>query len=395
MKNNFLLIGIDGGATKVSGCQVIVNEKDNSFLLGQEHAKRSYSEIPGYVQNFKPIELAIQLAEKEAAEINPTDDEQQQAAVYIEACARVVEELVEKSNQRKLLIGLGMPGLKTNDKRGIAMIANGPRMINFTDQLEKRLAIRDIKFIQPIQKLGSDADYCGIGENYSKDGLFHDVENAYYLGGGTGAADAMKLDGKLMPFDEIKEWVAKSWEMQNEAGRSLEQFASAGGMQSIYAEFAGKSIAYLNEANIYPLQIAEMAGNGDSVAKKTFTLIAENLALLLFERITTLFAGWQDLFSFINPNRTPLQKYHPRHGYLFQRIVIGQRLGELFDSKTGLIILKKPVFNKLELLIQQSTILDNLAKNHYQNLDGIIQVSSLRAAPALGAGIDAFMSMKN
>jgi predicted NBD/HSP70 family sugar kinase len=392
--NNFLLIGIDGGATKVSGWQIRVNERDGSFLLGQNHGERSYNNIPGFISDFKPIELAKQLAEKEAVQINPTDDEQQQAAVFVEACAQIIEELIKKCNNNQVLIGMGMPGLKTEDKRGIAMIANGPRMIRFSDQLERRLKIREIDLVQPIHKLGSDADYCGIGENYSEDGLLRGIENGYYLGGGTGAADAMKLDGRLVPFDEAKEWIAKSWEMKNADGKSMEQFASSGGIQTIYADISGRDRVELNEQQIFPPQIAEMAKDGDKAAKKTYDLVVENLAHLFYERITALFAGWQGLFSFLNPNKPELLKDHPFRNHVFDRIIIGQRLGYLIASDTGSAILKQPVLNRLDQLIQQSNTLDNKAKEHYKNLNDLIHVSKLRAAPALGAGIDAYLNWK-
>ena len=328
------------------------------------------------------------------AQINPTDDEQQQAAVYVEACAQVIEELIEKCNNNRVLIGIGMPGLKTGDKRGIAMIANGPRMIRFSDQLERRLQIREIDFVQPVHKLGSDADYCGIGENYSEDGLLRNVKNGYYLGGGTGAADAMKLNSQLVTFDEAKEWIAKSWEMKNADGLSMEQFASSGGIQNMYAKISRIDRIELNEKQIYPPQIAEMAKDSDNNAIKTFNLIAENLAILLYERITTIFAGWQEMLTFINPNKPELIKDHPFRNHVFYRIIIGQRLGDLFASDTGSIILKQPVLNKLDQFIQQSNLLDDIAKKHYKNLNEIIQISKLRAAPALGAGIDAYLNWK-
>ncbi len=394
MDNNFLLIGIDGGASKVSGWQVILNEKDGSFSLGNEHTERSYNEIPGFISNFKSIELAKQLAEKETGHINPTEDEQQQSAVYVETCAQVIEELIKRYKNNKVLIGLGMPGLKTEDQRGIVIIANGPRMIRFADQLERRLQIREINLIQPIQKLGSDADYCGIGENYSEKGLFRDIENGYYLGGGTGAADAMKLNGQLIPFDKAKGWITKSWEMQNSDGKSIEQYASSRGMRNIYAEISGRNISELHEKQIYPPQITDLAKGGDMAAKKTFELITENLALLLYERITTLFAGWQGLFTFINLNKPRLFKDHPFRNRVFDRIIVGQRLGELFESQTGSVILKQPLINKLDQLIQQSNILDSTAKEHYKNMNAIIKESKLRAAPALGAGIDAYLNWK-
>ncbi|MGP8331451.1 MAG: hypothetical protein ACT6FB_03815 [Methanosarcinaceae archaeon] len=392
MQKDFLLIGIDGGATKVSGWEVKLNEDDKTFTLGGLHEERSYIGIPGYLPDFKPVDIAVQLKERGNHNIKPTKDEEQQAAVYVEACAQVIESIVEQSSIKKVLIGLGMPGLKSEDKRGISVVANGPRMIRYSNQLEKRLEIKNIKFAAPIHHLGSDADYCGIGENYSQKGLFRKIANAYYLGGGTGAADAMKLDNKLIPFDQTKDWIAKCWEMKSNDGRSLERFASAGGIQSIYADLSKTDIAELNKKNVYPLQIAEFAVKGGAAAKKTFELVAANLALLLYERITTLYSGWQSLFDFVNSSRPPLKADHPFIGKVFERIIIGQRLGELFDDTGGGKVLKEPFLLELNSMIQNSTCLDTKAKQHYIDLQNIIVTSKLREAPAIGAGIDAYFN---
>jgi len=392
MKNDFLLLGIDGGASKVSGWEVKIIESDITFTLGDIQAERSYRNIPGFITEFKPIDVQQQLKDRDSNNLKPTPDEEQQAAVYVEACAQVIEEIVEKNNNNKILVGLGMPGLKTENQRGIAVVANGPRMIRYCDQLENRLQIRNIEFVTPVDHIGSDADYCGIGENYSSEGLFRSVKNAYYLGGGTGVADALKLNGELVPFDATKDWIAKSWEMKSENGRSLERFASAAGIQSIYADIAKVEVSELNSKNIFPLQIAELASSGDTTAMETFQLVGENIALLLFERISTLYAGWQSLFEFINPNRANLSNNHSYKGNKFERIIIGQRLGELFDSETGKKVLQKPVLEKLSSKIETSDVLDTKTKNHYKRLNQIVQTSKLREAPAIGAGIDAYLT---
>ena len=202
-------------------------------------------------------------------------------------------------------------------------------------------------------------------------------------------ADALKLNGNLLPFDQTKEWMAKSWEMKSDDGRSLERFASAGGIQSIYAEISGTELEALNTENIYPLQISELAKKGDKNAVATFTLVVEQLSQLLYERITTLYSGWQSIFSFMNANRAVLDPKHKFTGSLFEKIIIGQRLGELMQTAHGTDTLLKPLMKRLHQLIQDSTILDKKAKTHYANLEERIIISRLREAPALGAGIDA------
>jgi predicted NBD/HSP70 family sugar kinase len=389
---DILLIGIDGGATKVSGWQVIPHDDNRTFKLDRFGYSKSYKEIPGFLADFKPVAIPEQLSQRDAGKIRLTSAEEQQEVVYVEACARVIEDLYEKNSGKKILAGIGMPGLKTEDRRGICVVANGPRMLHYAARLEERLTLKDIEFLTPVHHLGSDADYCGIGENYADGGLFRTVKNAYYLGGGTGVADAMKLNGELLPFDLIKEWLAKTWEMKSSDGRSLERFTSVGGMQAVYAEISGKKLSVLNERNIYPLQIAELAAKGDGAAQRMIELAVENLSLLLFERITSLYSGNQDIFRFVNPNRPQLSKQHPYLGNVFDCIIIGQRLGELFETEFGKRVLRNPVIEKLATLISYSENLDAEAKEHYADLNSLIKTSKLREAPALGAGIDAYLT---
>jgi len=394
VKDDVLLLGIDGGATKVSGWNVLFHPESQSFSLGKFFANRSYRDIPGHIPNFAPVEITVQFKERDANAIQSTSAEKQQAAVYVEACAQVIESIVEQSGAKSIVVGLGMPGLKTEDKRGIAVVANGPRMIDYSDQLEKRLSDASIRFAAPIAHLGSDADYCGIGENFSAEGLFKDIENGYYLGGGTGVADALKVGGQLLPFDATKSWLAKTWEMKSTDGRSLERFTSAGGLQAVYAEIAGKEVSELNAKEIYPLQIAELSAKGESAAKKMIQLAVDNLSQLLFERITSLYAGSPNAFNFVNPNRPKLSAQHDFLGGLFDKIIIGQRLGELFESPFGATEIRTPLIKQLDDLIRNTEMLDEKAKAHYREMNKLIVSSKLREAPAIGAGIDAYFNWK-
>lgn len=393
MEKQPLLIGIDGGATKVSTWEIVYNKQTETFSLGKANATKSYREIEGYIPNFKPVSINIQLAERDL-EINTTAEEKQQAAVYVEACALAIQELAHKCGISDVLLGIGMPGLKTNNKRGIAVVANGPRMVYYSNKLENRLKELKVNLITSVDHLGSDADYCGIGENYSDEGIFRSCQNAYYLGGGTGVADAMKLDGELVTFDNARDWMAKTWEFKSSEGLPLERVTSVSGIQLTYAEIANKSVEELTKLGIYPLQISELAVNGDSAAIETFKVVNRNLAKLLYERITTLNSGWQNLFEFGNPNRPQLKTEHQNSGKVFDAIVIGQRLGDLFDDEKGKDVVKASVLNQLNELIQNSECLPESVKLHYKDLCKIIRVSKLREAPALGAGVDAFLTEK-
>lgn len=398
MDDDFLLIGIDGGATKVNGWSIDIDDTGSLFTLGNYYSGKSYKEIPGYIENFVPVDINVQLAELATNNILPTDVELVQGKTYIKAVVHVVKTIVQKSGKNRILVGIGMPGLKTQDQRGIGAMANGPRIIHYAEDIENDLKDAGIEFIEPISHIGSDAYYCALGEEYAREGQFKSVENSYYLGGGTGAADAIKLHGKVVPLDEIKDWFVKTWEMKSQEGRSIEKYVSSKGIQSIYADLKQKELVELDENKIYPLQIRERALKGEPEAVETFQKVSSHLATLLYERITTLYNGWQGIFQFVNSNRANPSKNHPYQQVLFDSIIIGQRLGDLFRESKGDDVLWNPLLKKLSELISSSNCLDEKAKRHYL-LGGnfrveLLKISDLREAPAIGAGIDAFLTRR-
>jgi len=398
MEKKFALIGIDGGATKVSGWIIDLDEEHIQFNLSDINYQAKYSDFEEYNPQFKPVNIQTQL--KEMGEtINLTDEEIQQGATYIKACATAIERLAELNKDIPVLVGIGMPGLKTKDKRGLSAVANGPRIPEYCDKIEQILSKKGIQLLLPIAHIGSDADYCGIGENYAEGGGFQNILNGYYLGGGTGAADALKLNGNLVPLDNTKPWLAKTWEMKNDLEISMEKYASASGIQFIYSTKCGSSVEELNQNNIYPPQIAEKALSGDTSAIETFKEISKYLALLFYERITSLNCGTQNLFSFVNPNRDKLSETHEFREKTFERIVVGQRLSDLMGSKVGNEVLTKPLVRSLSDLIDQSDFLSDNVKSYYLHDSKIknerLFLSGLREAPAIGAGIDAYLNYVN
>jgi len=390
---NAILIGIDGGATKLNGWTVEFNQNTGLFRLGNLNIQKKYSDYHGYIESFKPVDIKTQLEEMNA-QILIAEEEKVQAEIYMKAAADVTIELLQSYKDKKALIGIGMPGLKTKDLRGISAIANGPRMPAYCDFLEEKIHEQSLELLAPIAHLGSDADYCGLGEEYSENGLFRDIDHAYYLGGGTGVADALKLNGKLLRFDHAKQWIAKAWEMKCEKGNSLEQYASASGIQKIYSHYSNISIQDLNKNQIFPIQILEKALKNEKAACDTINEVGKHLAELIFERITTIYSGWSGNFSFVNPKREMLQSDHKYRGILLERIVIGQRLGDLLLQSRGTNTLWPEVLRDLCEMIH--TAGDKKLMEHYLKNgkfhEGIIQISRLREAPALGAGIDAFIS---
>jgi predicted NBD/HSP70 family sugar kinase len=397
LAENFVIIGVDGGASKVSSWVIRLAE-NGQFGLTEIHSERKYCEYPEYDPEFISVDLQKQLAESRADQIKLTQAEIRQGRVYHNACAETIIEVARKAHSQGVLIGIGMPGLKTADRRGIAVMANGPRILNYARQLEKHITAAGIKLLMPIAQIGSDAYYCGVGEEYAVNGNFRDVRNAYYLGGGTGAADALKLNNKLISLDVIQGWFVKTWELRSPGGESLEKYVSSNGIQSLYGELAGISVAELNRAGIYPVQICERALQGENTALLTVQQVVRYLALLIYERITTLFAGWQGYFQFNNPERVIPLSEHKYQGYLFDKIILGQRLGGIFGLAANYSILAKPFYRSLSLLLNESAVLTKEACQHYcrqENLqEELIICSNLREAPALGAGIDAYLKYK-
>lgn len=390
---NILLIGIDGGATKVSGWVINYQEQTQLFQISDINLQKKYSDYPDFNPGYTPVDIKTQLDEMNK-EIHLTMEEKKQGDVYMKTAADVIIGLLKKFPEKKALIGIGMPGLKTADKRGISAIANGPRMPGYSEFIELKIREENLTPGAPIAHLGSDADYCGLGEEYSADGLFKDVRNAYYLGGGTGVADALKLEGKLIPFDQAKSWIAKAWEMQCDKGISFERYASAAGIQFIYSRYSNIPVEELNNNHIYPPQILEKALSDDKAAVDTINDVSIYIATLIYERITTIYSGWFGLFSFVNPARELTEKDHKYRGVLLDRIIIGQRLGDLlYDSKQTPLLWSRIIERLSELFSKSNN--NRLKKKYLQNgrfRDDFIIISKLREAPAIGAGVDAWIT---
>lgn len=395
MKRKPIIIGIDGGASKVSAYVIEVSEDGENYTLGKENSVKEYRNYPDYNVDFTPVSLPTQLEQIQNNNIELTPAEIKQSEVYYNAFSNAISDLIKLTKAENIIVGIGMPGIKTADKRGIAAMANGPRMPDFATEIEQKLLAANIALATPISKLGSDADYCGIGEEYAENGAFRNIENAYYLGGGTGAADALKLHGKLISFDACNDWIAKTWEMCDKNDKSMEIYCSANGIQSVFSELAGIPQSELNKNKIYLEHTLEFAAKDDRAAITTWQIISEKLADLLFERITTVYGGWQNQFSFINPNNPILISNHKYRNILLDRIVIGQRLGKLFQNPLAQKYFEEPLMNNLAELISKSKLLDERAKKHYLQSGKfntkIIIASQLREAPALGAGIEAFV----
>lgn len=381
-----LVLGVDGGATEVKVHAVACDDlrHPSSFTLRPEHAARRYALTAG----FTPVPIREQLAQRSAGHASFTATEREAGRAWIAAAADAIAEVARTAGHPPVLIGIGMPGLKTTDRRGIDAVNHGPRIPDYLDALTAALAAHGVALAAPIDRLGSDADYCGLGEEHGAGGLFRDVANAYYAGCGTGIADALKLHGQLVPFDHAAAWTQKAWQIPSTAGPTFEQLVSAQALNHAYATRSG----------VQPPPFPEDAAlHGDLHALTCLDHAAHHLAELFFERLWTTKNGRAP-----TPRRTAayqqLDPQHPYRGTVLDRLVLGQRLGFVYADPRY-----RPHFgDRLDAYLAERIAISGDAElsaaclapptpaaNPPRLRPGFLAGSRLRAAPALGAAIAA------
>ncbi len=375
-----LIIGVDGGATEVKAHAVDCDDPGavREFRLRDESAARIYETLT----SFTPVPVAEQLAARDSGEIRLGEDERALGTVWVQAAADAIADVARQCGAQQVIVGIGMPGLKTADGRGICVINNGPRVPNYLDELKRRLQDQGIELASPIAALGSDADYCGLGEEFAADGLFGDVESAYYVGCGTGVADALKLRGELVPFDRTTAWLLKAWQIPCALGPTFEKVISAKSLNGLFAVLAPGA------ESPYPERAAQ---GGDAVARACLHTAAVVLAELIFERLQTVYAG-RVMAAHRGTQYERLEVEHPYRGTLLDRIVIGQRLGAVYADDANRATFAVPLEACLAWMIGQrgdAALRAHCLDDQGQLRAGLVRASRLRAAPALGAAVAA------
>ncbi|MCF6238556.1 MAG: hypothetical protein L3J79_07055 [Candidatus Marinimicrobia bacterium] len=391
--DEIILIGIDGGASKVLVHKVDILINPMRFVALKPFIEVTYNSSAAYSTKFKPITLNRQLKEQKKGTVAQTKTEVAQEIAIIESFSKAIRTLLGNNVTQDVVIGMGLPGLKTKNGRGISVMANGPRMPRFLNKLEKSLKAEGFTTLFPVHRIGSDADYCGLGERWGDDGGMRDVSSAYYFGVGTGIADAMLLDGENVPFDACKPWIAKTWEMMANEEESYENLLSASGIQNQYGKMIGMTQEAMDKAEIYLWQIYERAVDGEETALEMTENIARSLSELFYHRIRTLAVGAPET-CLLEPSRT-LEVEHEHLGKVFQKIVVGQRLGDIWEFKKFEPLLLDRVNQKLGRMIHSSDLpaeVKGLYLTKTNRLrDDLIVHSELRHAPALGAAVDAYL----
>jgi len=332
------VIGIDGGASKAAGA-VVTRIDNKTFKIHGDIIEESYSDQKNFIHDFKPLNLQIQ---KNKSPLS--SGEVKQGKAYIKTIISIIEKLIPEDNA---LISIAMPGIKTRDMQGIDIMANGPRIPNLNRQITDYFG-KSIKIIN----LQSDAEMCVWGEEFSENGCFRNINNACYIGGGTGIADGLKLNNQIYSLEKASSWIAKCWELKLKNGNSLESLISMPG---------------INEE------------------KNSRDQIAVNLGLFFFERVLTIHSGWRNIF---NIDRS-LSNTHSYIGLVVDKIVIGQRLAEYLDSALGKKILNKAKDVFLGYCNEEGGHLS--MRFTQKNIDDKIILSKLRESPIIGLGAKAWL----
>jgi hypothetical protein len=273
------VVGVDGGATSVRACRV--RPSPAGLRAEVEGPARLHPAAAGFVPVLR-----------EAAHGALSLREHQLARAW---SASVADAALDVLGPGPLLLGVAMPGLKTPDGRGLAWLRNGPRAPRFLELVEQHLAARVAAWFAPAQGLFSDAVAALEGERAAEGGLLRGLRGAWYVGGGTGLAEAALIDGRAVGLDDARLGWTRAWELDAGAGATFEQRLS---MAALVERCGGFPEARPDDARV----------------RAVLREAARDLACLLELRARAWRAA--DLGE-------------------LQRVVVGQRLGALLCDERG------------------------------------------------------------
>ena len=272
-----LLAGIDCGATKVMVQSGVYSSKTNKISPGPINLEFYYSDHPDWDSKFMPVPLDTQKSEYQSDNISLSYEEINQSNVIIDTIVSSIKIIEDHK------IGLCYPGLKNH--KGIVVMANGPRIPNLTHH------------IHPVKSILNDSDCCVIGELKSTIGMMQDTRNGIYIGGGTGIADGIILNGEILNLINTV-GVPRSWEINVSSNETVETLLSPAGIIKRY-----------NDQNN-----AEERVLADLLHKEKFNKIMDD-ALKAFLKLVKV-----------------RERFFKSQNEEIQEIVIGQRLGKFFND---------------------------------------------------------------
>jgi len=323
MYNRFAL-GIDGVASKVL-TQLFTINKNNEIIDQSEPFEQSYKNVDTFNHEFIPIPLNTQKKEMNNENYKIGFNEKDQSKVIIKA---IIESIKYFNYKNISFIGFCFPGLKTENLDGISVMANGPRNLEMLNDINKNINSELGPFVK-INKIYDDSLSCVLGEKFSHDGKLKNCSNAIYIGGGTGIADGILFNDRILDL-KIESQIKKSWQIKMENGDSIEECFSLSGLCKKWNDEKPKSIELLNDL------FAE-AIKKDRIAMQILENAGKAFQLLIKSRIKFF----------------ELKEKYP------EKIIIGQRMGQILNEKNHPL---KNVINKynvkdipLELSLNRNT----------------------------------------
>lgn len=340
-----LLLGVDGGA---SGVRVHVVERlaTGRLRLGGRSAEQSWEGWAG----FAPVEIERQLSEREGLEagrVAVDEAERSEGHAWVHTLANAVAELTFGLELHGgLRLGVCLPGLKSSDGRGVLVARNGPRIPDFAAELERQLAGRNIPLAATLPPLASDGEASGWGEEHAPQGKMGGVPSAYYLACGTGVAEALKLEGRHLPLDEVRAHLPAPWAIRTERGTMEDRLS--------LRELARALGGHPDEP------IEALAHRADRAGRAALGGWASALGAFLGRRVLEIEAA----------------------GVQLDRIVVGQRSGRLLADEHLAECVRNPLHRALETAMRAGQDGGVLVSSYASDL---VVASTLRAAPAIGA----------
>lgn len=388
MQSETILIGVDGGASEIRAHEILTLPRRSllespSFGLGAASASRLYDAA----RAFHPVPLPSQLLAFDRGKVEPggpggiSGIERAQGRLWVEAASEVILAVASQAGSTRARLGICMPGLKTRDGRGIAVMKHGPRIPDYLARLEELLANGGLALTHPVARLSSDGEACAHGEEAGAQGSLRGVGCAYYVGGGTGIAEAIKADGRIHGLDAFRGQVRKAWQLESGGGKSIEDGLSPKGMNAAFAQAIRRKLPL--DASDFP---ERRAAEGDEHAKGVLRRAAEALAELAVDRMIALRRG-------LVAKGSPRSDEDPSAGVriapntILDRVVLGQRLGQILADPAHAEVFRLPSEAALARRILETG--DGALRKHYLDgsslRSGLLVPSLLRAAPAIGA----------
>ena len=338
--SNTLFLGLDGGATKILA-QICEFDLESSLItpIGKQ-IEFSYGDSSNFDPTFKPTELLKQQKESKNNIFNFSKKEIKQSSSIIDTIVKIILSSVK--NTKITQIGLCFPGIKTTNLDGISIMVNGPRNIDMLNELNQKIKSKLGNKLS-IKMIYDDSECCVIGEKKSSVGKLMNCKNAIYIGGGTGIADGLILNNKIINLKNHSE-IKRSWELIMHNGETIETCLSLGGMLSKWEKMKKDS----------PLNILSLFENAmldDNIANDILDKAANAFTFLIKDRTD----------FFYSKNTKP------------EKIVIGQRLGLLLSNKNN-------------------PLLKLISKNYNGQIP--IEISTDRRTAAIGAAYKAYENIK-